>query len=257
MIKEDMEVKDSAIGDGKEKNGSVRNRKNKRKLMLMEEAAKAGKRGICYLSRVPPHMDPLKLRQILSHYGEIQRIYLVPENPDAQTNRKQADGFRGQEFTEGWVEFTKKSIAKRVAKMLNGQQMGGRKRSSFYYDIWNIKYLSKFKWDDLTEEIAYNNAVREQKLALELSAATKERDFFLSQADKSRVMSAIEEKRLKKKQKVTEKSVESSDVPNNLHRPKFIRHFPQKAAVAAEGARESKKTRLSKDTIAAVFGGSS
>lgn len=31
--------------------------------------------------------------------------------------------------------------------------LGGKKRSTFYYDIWNIKYLSKFKWDDLTEEI--------------------------------------------------------------------------------------------------------
>jgi hypothetical protein len=30
--------------------------------------------------------------------------------------------------------------------------LGGRKRSSFYYDLWNIKYLSKFKWDDLTAE---------------------------------------------------------------------------------------------------------
>ena len=30
---------------------------------------------------------------------------------------------------------------------------GGKKRSSFYYDLWNIKYLSKFKWDDLTEEL--------------------------------------------------------------------------------------------------------
>lgn len=31
--------------------------------------------------------------------------------------------------------------------------LGGKKRSSFFYDIWNIKYLSKFKWEDLTEEI--------------------------------------------------------------------------------------------------------
>lgn len=30
---------------------------------------------------------------------------------------------------------------------------GGKKRSMFYYDLWNIKYLSKFKWDDLTQEI--------------------------------------------------------------------------------------------------------
>lgn len=51
----------------------------KRKKRLLKESAKANMRGICYLSRVPPHMDPLKLRQILSQYGEIQRIYLAPE----------------------------------------------------------------------------------------------------------------------------------------------------------------------------------
>lgn len=54
-------------------------RKEKRKKQLLREAEKADKRGVCYLSRVPPHMDPLKLRQILSHYGEIQRLYLTPE----------------------------------------------------------------------------------------------------------------------------------------------------------------------------------
>ena len=31
--------------------------------------------------------------------------------------------------------------------------LGGKKRSQFYYDHWNIKYLSKFKWDNLTDEI--------------------------------------------------------------------------------------------------------
>nr|GMD58372.1 pre-rRNA-processing protein ESF2 [Ipomoea batatas] len=254
MTEEDLEVKDSAGEDGIENDVKVEKRKNKRKQRLMEEAAKAGKRGICYLSRVPPHMNPVKLRQLLSQYGEIQRIYLVPEDPAAQMNRKRAGGFRGQEFSEGWVEFTKKSIAKRVAKMLNGQQIGGRKRSSFYYDIWNIKYLSKFKWDDLTEEIAYNNAVREQKLALEVSVAKKERDFFLTQVDKSRALSAIEE-RLKKKQKVQQESVETSSSVDNQLIPKLIRQVPQKKVVAA-GTGES-KTKLSKDTLAAVFGGSS
>ncbi|GAY61303.1 hypothetical protein CUMW_208900, partial [Citrus unshiu] len=137
--------------------------KSKKKQRLLEEAAKADRCGICYLSRIPAHMDPVKLRQILSQ----------------------------------WVEFTKKGVAKRVANMLNGEQIGGKKRSSFYYNLWNIKYLSKFKWDDLTAEIAYKNAVREQRLALELSAAKRERDFYLSKVEKSRALSSIEE-RLKK-----------------------------------------------------------
>ncbi|KAM1769921.1 hypothetical protein ACFX11_044927 [Malus domestica] len=100
-----------------------RNNKGKKS---MEEGRKDEKqRGVCYLGRIPPRMDPSTLRQMLSQYGEIQR----------------------------WVEFSDKRVAKRVANMLNGEQIGGKKRLSFYYDLWNIKYLSKFKWDNLTEEI--------------------------------------------------------------------------------------------------------
>lgn len=53
--------------------------------------------------------------------------------------------------------------------MLNSQPIGGKKRSAYYYDLWAIKYLPKFKWDDLTADIAYERAVREQKLAAEVS----------------------------------------------------------------------------------------
>ncbi|CAA2985715.1 pre-rRNA-processing protein ESF2 [Olea europaea var. sylvestris] len=215
-------------------------RKNKKKKRLLMETEKANKRGVCYLSRVPPHMDPLKLRQILSQYGEIQRIYLTPEDPAARVHRKKAGGFRGQEFSEGWVEFTKKSVAKRVAEMLNGEQIGGRKRSRFHYDIWNIKYLSKFKWDDLTEEIAYKSAIREQKLALEISAAKRERDFYLSKVDQSVALSNIEE-RLKKRQKGEQVK-------------KVMRQFHQKKPVVEE---TEKKSQLSRDILAGVFGSSS
>ena len=37
--------------------------------------------------------------------------------------------------------------------MLNGHPMGGKKRSAYHYDLWCLKYLPKFKWDHLTEEI--------------------------------------------------------------------------------------------------------
>lgn len=70
-----------AVDGNLELNGEIADiRKNKRKSKLLKEAAEADKRGICYLSQIPPHMDPLKLRQILSQYGEIQRIYLTPKS---------------------------------------------------------------------------------------------------------------------------------------------------------------------------------
>jgi ESF2/ABP1 family protein len=45
----------------------------------------------------------------------------------------------GKNFTEGWVEFEDKRRAKRAALALNGQPMGGSKRSAYHYDLWNIK----------------------------------------------------------------------------------------------------------------------
>lgn len=45
--------------------------------------------------------------------------------------------------------------------------------------------------------VAYKSAIREQKLALEISAAKRERDFYLSKVDQSRALSSIEE-RMKK-----------------------------------------------------------
>ncbi|XP_010921853.1 pre-rRNA-processing protein ESF2 isoform X2 [Elaeis guineensis] len=227
----------------KAENSRARKKKRSRKDLDGVE-----KRGVCYLSRVAPHMDPSHIRQILSQYGDIQRIYLVPEDPTAQVQRKQAGGFRGKEFSEGWVEFTKKSVAKRVANMLNGEQIGGKRRSSFYYDIWNIKYLSKFKWDDLISEIAEKNRVREQKLSLEISAAKRERDFYMSKVEQSHALKHMQERR-KKKQKA--EGSESGD----MLEPKVIRQFHQNRPVADSSV--PSKPRLSKDILSGVFSGGS
>ncbi len=56
-------------------------------------------------------------------------------------------------FTEAWVEFEKKKVAKRVAAFLNNTRIGGKKSDFFASDLWNIKYLHKFKWTDLTQAI--------------------------------------------------------------------------------------------------------
>jgi ESF2/ABP1 family protein len=83
--------------------------------------------------------------------------------------------------------------------MLNGQQMGGKRRSAHYFDLWTIKYLPKFKWDHLTEEINYQKAVREQRLAAEVAAAKRERDFYLSRVDKAKAVESIIERKKRKK----------------------------------------------------------
>ena len=51
------------------------------------------------------------------------------------------------------MEFHDKRVAKTVALMLNNTPIGGKKRSYYHDDLWNIKYLSKFRWTHLTEKI--------------------------------------------------------------------------------------------------------
>lgn len=54
---------------------------------------------------------------------------------------------------------------------------------------------SKYKWDGFVA--AFKNAVREQKLALAISAAKKDKDFYIKKVEKARALSSIDE-RLKK-----------------------------------------------------------
>lgn len=52
-------------------------------------------------------------------------------------------GKPAKHFTEGWIEFLSKRIAKDVAAKLNNTMIGGRKKSRYYDYIWNLKYLPR------------------------------------------------------------------------------------------------------------------
>jgi ESF2/ABP1 family protein len=271
----EMREQQQQQGEGEEKNNTKKKKKNRRRV-LEEQAKVGGKRGICYLSRIPPHLKPLKLRHLLSQFGEVLRIYLAPEDAAARRMRRKRvkGGNSGKNFTEGWVEFAHKSVAKKVAEMLNGESMeANRRRSAYHYDLWNIKYLRKFKWENLTEEIAYKNAVREQRLAAEISAAKKERDFYLSRVDQSRAINSMEErKRKRKKQEEEEAAAQEEEAQadgdssalgtreggpisaagkKNNNKP--LRFFPQKKTVVDGGGAHA-TPRLGLDVLSKVFG---
>ncbi len=49
------------------------------KRKLDEFNAQQDKKGIIYISRVPPFMKPAKVRQLLGQFGEISKMHLVSE----------------------------------------------------------------------------------------------------------------------------------------------------------------------------------
>merc|ERR1712013_294469 len=119
-----------------------------------QDESKKTKPGIIYLSRIPPAMNPLKIRKSLQQYGTIGRLFLQPEDVATRKQRKKSGGHARKQFTEGWVEYTDKRVAKRVALALNNSTMGGKKGNFHHDDIWNIKYLAKFKWGHIAEKVA-------------------------------------------------------------------------------------------------------
>lgn len=129
------------------------------------------KTGVIYISRIPPGMRPTKVKHLMSAYGEVGRVYLQPEgmpsivvagndrlilsstDPKRSFLRRKYTSTKKVHYTEGWIEFKDKRVARSVADMLNAQPIGGKKGTRWRDDVWTMKYLPKFKWNMLTEQI--------------------------------------------------------------------------------------------------------
>lgn len=69
-------------------------------------------------------------------------FYIAGLEQDSKTKKRKK--IHTKFFTEGWVEFESKKVAKYIASTLNNTQISTRKRSKFYDVIWNIKYLPRY-----------------------------------------------------------------------------------------------------------------
>lgn len=154
------------------------------KIDLTTEKAKSKKGGVIYMGFIPEGMTIRNIRILLGKYGEMGRIYLEREGGAGARGEKLKR--KSNKFVEGWIEFKKKSVAKTVAAQVNGQPIGGKRRTKFYGALWNLKYLKRFKWSHLAEQMAYEKAMRDQRLRLEINQAKKEADFYANMIDRSR-----------------------------------------------------------------------
>ncbi|KAL7494157.1 hypothetical protein ACHAWT_003296 [Skeletonema menzelii] len=164
--------------------------------------AKLQKRGIVYLSRVPPRMTPSKVKTLLSDFGTVTRVYLVEEDKTVRKKRRKAGGSGGKRYTEGWVEFESKKRAKEAGEALNMSRITNHKGSVHYDDFWNIKFLKGFKWSHLTEKVAYERRVREQKLRVEMMEVRRENASYIAQVEAGKKLDHIEERQRRRQEKL-------------------------------------------------------
>uniref|UniRef100_A0A182N4J8 Activator of basal transcription 1 n=1 Tax=Anopheles dirus TaxID=7168 RepID=A0A182N4J8_9DIPT len=151
----------------------IRNKTHKVTPLLKKKNQR--KPGVIYISSIPKHMNVTILRTMLESFGEIGRIYLQPTQKDGKVKMKTAAGKRAMvTYTEGWVEFLDKRVAKAIVPMLNMQPITNKKKSIFRDILWSMKYLSGFKWLHLNERLTYERAVAKEKMREQIQQIRKE-----------------------------------------------------------------------------------
>ncbi|KAI9256442.1 hypothetical protein BDA99DRAFT_484833 [Phascolomyces articulosus] len=214
-------------------NDTKKNKKKKVKKLTPEELEAFEKQqkntGVCYLSRIPMFMSPTRLREFLSQHAELGRIYLEKEDAKITAKRRKFHKNKRVNYREGWVEFKDKKQAKRLAEFLNARQVGGKRGNAFYYETWTIKYLPKFKWRHLTEQMAYERKARERRLEAELAQATRENRLYLENVERAKMHKGMREKR-QKKRKHDEANNDNEEVED------IRRSFRQRGKVVSEVA---------------------
>jgi len=192
--------------DEKEEEEEESGKKKKKKVhkLSLEKTedfnAKLQKRGVLYIARIPPRMNPTKIKSLLSDFGTVTRVYLVEEDKSVRKRRQKQSGggAGGKRYVEGWVEMEDKSVAKRLGMVLNNTPISNHKRSVHYGDLWNVKYLRKFQWSHLTEKVAYERRVREQKLRVEMMQARRENAAYTQLVEAGKKLDKIEERKRKR-----------------------------------------------------------
>ena len=243
---EENDIDDEELdGEDTEEKPTSKNNKNKTQLRkdAQEYSKNLEKRGVVYMSRIPPGMKPNKARTLFEQFGDVTRIYLQEEDASQRQQRKNGGGNGSKQFKEGWIEFSDKKMAKSVAESLNNTSMGGAKSHSYHDDIWNLKYLKNFKWDYLTEKFAYERRVRETKLRASMMQAKRANAEFVELVEKGKQEKFIAERKRKRSEndgdgstKTTSHSIDSS---GNNHGsgtsfPKIKRSFLQQQPISRD-----------------------
>ena len=101
-------------------------------------------------------------------------------------------------------------------------------------DLWNLKYLSKFKWSHLTEKVAYERRVREQKLRVEMMQARRENASYVQMVETGKKLDKIEER--KRKRGETDRVVAGDKQKKKLHKHKQSRPLKEGVDKSAKRA---------------------
>ncbi|CAJ0961329.1 unnamed protein product, partial [Mesorhabditis belari] len=174
---------------------------------FVDPERKQHKSGVVYFSAIPTGFNVDKITMEMNRYskGCVGRVYLVPtksseklKNGSARESDDRKTKKRHLTYKEGWIEFTRKSVAKHLARSLNGMPVQVRTKHPASGLLWLCKYLPGFKWIHLMEQLDYERKVNMQRMKMEIARAKRVAEHFSEQVEKGKNLKKLEEKVLKK-----------------------------------------------------------
>eukprot|EP00906_Rhabdomonas_costata_P039404 RCo055720 len=116
------------------------------------------KRGIVLVNPMPRGMNPSQLRLQFQIFGDITNMR-VNSRPGRRWGK-----WANLVYTQAWVEFRRRRDAKTVAQALNASPIQASLKKAYRDEMWCIKYLKGFTWEDLLEEDVHKKQYQRHSL---------------------------------------------------------------------------------------------
>ncbi|CAI7632930.1 unnamed protein product [Penicillium glandicola] len=225
------------------------------KLASGKAPTKKTRPGVIYFSSLPPYLKPFALKGMLEKrgFGDITKIFLAPLLPSAAGNRNRSN--KRKLYTEGWIEFASKKTAKICAETLNATIVGGLKSSWYHDDVWNIKYLSRYSWEDLMQSVQRERSEREAKRKIADAREAREAKMFIAGVESGRIADGMAKKN---EEKMKRRLEAAGDGDKELPQPKKAKestrrrfHFQQNEVVG--GSKDGAMADDAKRVLGKIF----
>uniref|UniRef100_A0A8C9UQ07 Activator of basal transcription 1 n=1 Tax=Spermophilus dauricus TaxID=99837 RepID=A0A8C9UQ07_SPEDA len=148
-----------------------------------EEAACSKKRvvpGIVYLGHVPPRFRPLHVRNLLSAYGEVGRVFFQAEGECPGLG---GGGSAPSPLPVRPVEPQGEESGRVSGPPTRAPSPPVRPVPELSLSC-RLQYLHRFTWSHLSEHLAFERQVRRQRLRAEVAQAKRETDFYLRSVER-------------------------------------------------------------------------
>lgn len=177
------------------------------------------RRGVIHFANIPVGWTRANVIRYFEEFGEVTRVFLKKKESSGVASARKRQRVL---FSEGWIEFRKRKDARRVALLLDGQEVKGGKCGRSSGTRMMLSYMRGFEFGSLYEEVMEGRRSREARLQAQYARLRKESQLYMDLLEgkhqqnqlKKRIALKKEGEREKRHRDGTDGEVTPHDVPS-------------------------------------------